>query len=109
MPREKKLPRRVGDVLKFDRKVKLGSTAVNEGAHQNSRFLLVEKRDRERSNFKWKLRDLHTGVLYSNYWPPRYLVKDVFLTKAYRATQKSDLINPKPLNKEPSVQENQSQ
>lgn len=107
MPRQ--LPRRVGDVLKFDRKVKIGHTGESEGAHQNSRFLLVEKVKVESifetSKFKWRLRDIHTGVLYTNLWRPRYLVKDVFLTKAYRASRKSDLIPPQPLAKEPEVKE----
>jgi hypothetical protein len=79
----RKLPRRIGDVPKFDKTVRL-THSVKEGATQTSRFVLVSK-----IGFRgmWTLANPDTGIVYVAKFKPRNLVKDVFMTNAYRASR----------------------
>ena len=79
----RKLPRRVGDILKFSKIVRLTKSRA-EGVTQNSRFLLVSRRGNK--GF-WLLANPDTGKVYESVFRSTNLVKDVFMTKVYRASR----------------------
>lgn len=90
MSNPRKLPRRIGDVLMFGKTVKL-TRSKKEGVNQTSRFLLVARESQAKgggvNRYFWTLANPDTGMVYESSFRESVLVKDVFMTKVYRASR----------------------